>query len=170
VRHFRCRRRHAVSRAAAGTYTPFLTILFPDNMLYSIVLLSVLWLIALVGSMVVVLYHGPAKLGLLISSYVGMGWAVLVCANEIYERMLPRPEGLVLLVGGGVVYTAGVYFNVKNRRTLGVPDHTIWHLFVMGGSALHYYCIYEYVLAFPYESDSPQPPALPAGAVELPTA
>ena len=80
-----------------------------------------------------------------------MGWACLICAPELYARLSPRPGGLAYLLGGGVLYTAGVPFNVRDRRTFGLPDHTIWHLFVLGGSMLHYFCVYYYLLPFPYE-------------------
>jgi len=33
-----------------------------------------------------------------------------------------------------------------------VPDHTIWHIFVMIGSACHYACILKYVVNFPYDT------------------
>ena len=85
-----------------------------------------------------------------------MGWACLICAPELYARLSPRPGGLAYLLGGGVLYTAGVPFNVRDRRTFGLPDHTIWHLFVLGGSMLHYFCVYYYLLPFPYTGgDSP---------------
>jgi len=50
------------------------------------------------------------------------------------------------LLEGGLAYTAGVPFFVKSTRTLGVPDHTIWHVLVMIGSFLHFVCIYNYVV------------------------
>jgi len=77
-------------------------------------------------------------------------------------------QGVALLLEGGLAYTAGVPFFVKSTRTLGtcgrrsraptkhvserftasvgVPDHTIWHVLVMIGSFLHFVCIYNYVV------------------------
>ena len=59
--------------------------------------------------------------------------------------------GLINLLLGGVLYTAGVPFNVRDKRTLGIPDHTIWHVFVIGGSMAHFYVVYYSLLGFPYE-------------------
>lgn len=176
----------AIYLLIAGTYTPFLCILFPDKQLYSSGLLSLLWAMAGLGIAVALGYQGPLKVcsclplcllctefltaggslsvcgdhewhpriqvGLHIVSYVCMGWACVVCAGEIYTRMSPEPMGLFYLVGGGILYTAGVPFNVRDKQICGLPDHTIWHLFVMGGSVMHYICIYGYLLNFPYDS------------------
>lgn len=135
--------------------------------------------------MLAALYDGPFKIGMHIISYLGMGWAGVLCASEIYQRfdrpakafyvapsasiaesittsdvcsrcirMSPEPMGLFHLLIGGLLYTGGVPFNVRDKRVLGIPDHTIWHLFVMGGSIMHYFCIYSYILPFPYPSST----------------
>ena len=123
-------------------------ILFPDKSIYSVGLLSFLWATTFCGIAVAVLYEGKFKVGLMIASYVGMGWAVVICFGDLLQRI--DSHGLNLLVGGGVLYTAGVPFNIKDGRTCGMPDHTIWHLFVMGGSALHYFCVMDSLVTFPY--------------------
>jgi len=141
----------AIYLLIAGTYTPFLSILFPDKPVYSHGLLVFLWVVAAMGIMLAALYDGPYKIGMHIASYLGMGWACLICSADIYARMSPHPYGLWTLLAGGLLYTLGVPFNVRDKRTLGIPDHTIWHIFVIGGSMAHYYCIYLYLLPFPYE-------------------
>ena len=45
----------------AGTYTPFLAILFPDKPLYSVGLLGSLWAMAAGGVALTVVYRGPFK-------------------------------------------------------------------------------------------------------------
>ncbi|MGZ5648638.1 MAG: hemolysin III family protein [Usitatibacter sp.] len=47
------------------------------------------------------------------------------------------------LVGGGVLYTAGIVFYLYDERIRYF--HGIWHLFVMGGSAAHYTAIVAFV-------------------------
>ncbi|RDA69184.1 hemolysin III family protein, partial [Hafnia paralvei] len=43
---------------------------------------------------------------------------------------------------GGIVYTLGVIFYVSKR----IPyNHAIWHAFVLGGCACHFFAIYLYV-------------------------
>ena len=76
----------AIYLLIAGTYTPFLSILFPDKPVYSIGLLSFMWSMAACGIMLAALYNGPYKIGMHIISYLGMGWACVLCASDIYER------------------------------------------------------------------------------------
>jgi len=144
----------AIYLLIAGTYTPFLAIIFPDKTVYSVGLLGFLWAMAFTGIALAAFYNGPFKIGMMIGSYVGMGWACVICSREMVARMMPQPMGLILLLAGGVFYTAGVPFNVRDKRTCGFPDHTIWHFFVIGGSMCHFYAIFYYLLPFPYEGDA----------------
>ena len=95
-------------------------------------------------------YHGAWKQRLQLGSYLLMGWIAILVVPDMVTRLGEHWEGVALLVAGGVGYTAGVPFFVKNGRTLNVPDHTIWHIFVMIGSACHYTCILKYVVCYPY--------------------
>ena len=72
--------------------------------------------------------------------YLGMGWTCMICINELIEAL--DKNAIRLLVAGGVWYTAGVPFFVRNNNL----DHSIWHCFVMMGSISHWLCIYEYVV------------------------
>lgn len=63
---------------------------------------------------------------------------------EILARV---PLGALLwLLAGGVLYTAGVAFFSWERLRY---HHTIWHLFVLGGSALHYVAVFKYLAVSP---------------------
>ena len=44
---------------------------------------------------------------------------------------------------GGVAYTLGVPFYLSRRMPF---NHTIWHVFVLAGSVLHYLAVLLYVL------------------------
>jgi len=49
----------------------------------------------------------------------------------------------VLMLAGGLTYTGGVAFYIwQNLRF----HHAVWHLFVLGGSVLHYFAILFYVI------------------------
>jgi hemolysin III len=64
-----------------------------------------------------------------------MGWVALLAAVPLVER-LPG-AGLAWLVAGGLAYTLGAaIFLVDHRLRYG---HFIWHLFVMAGSACHFF-------------------------------
>ncbi len=54
---------------------------------------------------------------------------------------------------GGVLYTAGVPFFVRSRRCCDVPDHTVWHLFVLLASFLQFLAVYLYIFRLPLPAD-----------------
>jgi len=67
-----------------------------------------------------------------------MGWMVVLRWHDVV-RALPT-SALTLVVTGGVVYTLGAVVYAL-RRPNPLPRfgfHEIWHLFVLGGSALHF--------------------------------
>ena len=73
--------------------------------------------------------------------YVLMGWAIIFTIGEIVRNVsLP---GVVLLVSGGVVYTLGILFYAMKKYKY---MHSVWHLFVLGGSVCHYLSILLYVV------------------------
>jgi len=52
-------------------------------------------------------------------------------------------NGLVFLVVGGVLYTVGIiFYALKKVKYM----HSVWHLFVLAGSIMHFFCVYLYVL------------------------
>ena len=128
----------------AGSYTPFLQILLGDKPIWSIGLLGFIWVCCVLGIMVEAFYptwkYRPMfSLGM----YLGMGWAALICLPEMKSRL---PLGCInYLILGGVGYTAGVPFFVRNNNL----DHAIWHLFVMSGSIFHWVAVYMYVAPRP---------------------
>ena len=65
-----------------------------------------------------------------------MGWLAVGALPDLNERL--STMALFWLFVGGVGYTGGVPFFVRNRNL----DHSIWHLFVMSGSIAHWWCVY----------------------------
>ena len=69
-----------------------------------------------------------------------MGWSVLIALGPLVERV--EIGGLVLLAAGGLAYTAGVvFFTLDSRLRYG---HFVWHLFVVAGTACHYFAVLHY--------------------------
>lgn len=82
-------------------------------------------------------YSRPAMI-----CYVGMGWCVVIAAKQVFSSV--APAGIALLLAGGVAYTVGaVLFKLGDRMRW---MHSIFHLFVIAGSALHFFCFYFYVI------------------------
>ena len=71
--------------------------------------------------------------------YVIMGWMIVFSIKSILAF---SAAALWFLVLGGVSYTVGIIF-YKNKNLKFF--HFIWHIFVLGGSVLHFFCVYFYV-------------------------
>ncbi len=74
--------------------------------------------------------------------YIGMGWCVVLAVHPVLQAI--APAGLLFLLTGGIAYTLGavLYGLGKKRRYM----HALFHVFVLIGSALHFVCIFFYVL------------------------
>jgi hemolysin III len=64
------------------------------------------------------------------------------CADPLLHAL--GPAGFSWLVAGGSFYTIGIVFYALDTRL--THAHGVWHLFVLAGSANHYYAILRYVL------------------------
>ena len=117
----------------AGTYTPL--ILIAESGWRAVIFLSIIWTIAIVGTVLKAIW--PHRLMHLFTTlYVSMGWLALFIIHDIAVK---APHGTVLLlILGGIAYSIGTYFFVHRHLPL---RHTIWHLFVMAGSAFHFVAI-----------------------------
>jgi len=71
--------------------------------------------------------------------YVLMGWSVIISIKRVID--ITPFWGMVLLATGGLLYTGGIVFYKLRKKYM----HFIWHLFVLGGSILHYFFVLFYV-------------------------
>jgi hemolysin III len=124
----------AIFLLIAGTYTPFT--LGPLRGAWGWTILALVWTLAIFGVVLktIVGAHRAKVLSLIL--YLGMGWLVLIAFRPL---MLTVPMvGLLWLVAGGIAYTGGVYFFVSKRRRY---THFVWHLFVLLGTACHFFAV-----------------------------
>jgi hemolysin III len=128
----------AIYLLIAGTYTPFTLVTLRGP--WGFTLLSIVWAMALVG-ILFKLVVGTRWERLSTALYIVMGWIGVVAAGPLIERLDPR--ALAWLVGGGLTYTLGVLFFVRDHRPF---HHALWHLFVLGGAACHFLAVVVYVL------------------------
>ncbi len=124
----------------AGTYTP-LTLVSLRGVL-GWVLFGVVWGAAIIGivfnSIDLEKFRKPS-----VVCYILMGWAIIFAFNPLRESV---PDiSLIFLLIGGAFYTLGViFYAIKKVKYF----HSIWHLFTIGGSIFHYFCIMFAIIEF----------------------
>lgn len=127
----------------AGSYTPLtLALLRRERPGLAWTIFGVVWASAVLG---IVLNSIDLKRFSTFSMvcYIAMGWCIIVAIRPL-KQMLPA-AALRLLVWGGVAYTVGaVLYGVGKRKFTWM--HGVFHVFVLLGSILHFWCIYRYVL------------------------
>jgi len=136
-RAFRVIEHSAIFLLIAGTYTPFTLGVLRGTWGWS--LLGVVWGIAVTGVVLKALNRLTHPI-LTTSLYLLMGWLIVIAAEPLSERV--PASGLLWLVAGGLAYTSGVFFFALDSRLR--YGHFIWHLFVMAGTACHYFAVLGY--------------------------
>lgn len=126
----------AIYLLIAGTYTPFTLGVLRGP--WGWTLFGLVWFLA-VGGVLLKSLGRLWKGGLSTSLYVAMGWLVVIAIKPLWNHM--SLEGLAWLLGGGIMYTAGVAFFVMERIRF---SHFVWHLFVVAGSFCHIVAVWQY--------------------------
>jgi hemolysin III len=128
----------AIFLLIAGTYTPFTLVSLRGG--WGWTLFGLIWGFAVGGIVLEVFFMDRFK-GLSVAIYVGMGWLVMIALKPLLAAV---PVGGLLWLGiGGLTYSLGVIFYAWRSFPF---NHAIWHLFVLGGSVCHFFCILFYVL------------------------
>ena len=128
----------AIFLLIAGTYTPFTLVNLRGT--WGWTLFGLVWSIALAG-VVIELWGGWRLRRWSLTLYLGLGWLVLIAIKPMLTHV--EPGGLWLLLAGGLSYTLGALFYVWKRLAF---NHAIWHLFVLAGSALHFFSVLFFVV------------------------
>lgn len=123
----------------AGSYTPFCLITLHGP--WGWTLFGIVWMLAVIGMLQEIKPRSEARV-LSIVIYAVMGWIVLIAVKPLIAAL--GMEGFIWLAGGGVLYTVGIIFFAYDSRFR--HWHGIWHLFVMGGSLMHFVAVLRYVL------------------------
>ena len=126
----------------AGTYTPILLCgIMRVDKVAAWVIFGVVWgFAALATTLTAIDLKNYQKFSMI--CYIGMGWCIVLAAKATMEAL--SVPGIVLLLTGGVAYTVGavLYGAGKKHRYM----HSVFHLFVVAGSILHFFCILFYVI------------------------
>ena len=122
----------------AGSYAPICLItLYNGN---GIKIFTAVLAIALIGTVFKIFFTGRFdKLSLVL--YLAMGWVVILDFENVFNAL--EFNGLMLLVLSGLLYSFGtVFYSLEKMKY----SHAIWHLFVLGGSASHYFLVLIYII------------------------
>ncbi len=120
----------------AGTYTPFTLLLLDDR--NATILLSVVWVGALIGVAFRVLWVGAPR-RLYVPVYIALGWAAAFWLGDFARAA--GPAVLTLLIVGGVLYSLGaVVYGLKrpNPSPRWFGFHEIFHTLTIAAFASHY--------------------------------
>ncbi len=125
-----------------GTYTPTLLCCLAE--LYPVrayVTLAAVWGLTVLSVTLTAIDIEKYKT-LSMTAYLGLGWAIIFSITHIFEAL--GTVGFSLLLGGGILYTAGVLFFKagKNKKYC----HSVFHLFVLAGSLTHALCVILFVM------------------------
>ena len=122
-----------------GTYAPY-TLMVMNNLAGRIIF-AIVALASVLGIAMNVIdlkkFAIPSMLCYLIS-----GWCIIFAYRDIASAL--SHDQLFMLVAGGVVYTVGaIFYGLGNKIRY---MHTIWHLFVLGGTLFHFASLYSFLL------------------------
>ncbi len=126
----------------AGTYTPIaLCNIREYNTALGWSIFGVIWAMAALGvTLTAIDLKKYSKFSMI--CYLGMGWCIVFTAPLLPEIL--GVGGVVFLLAGGIAYTIGaVLYSVGKKKKY---MHSIFHLFVVVASILHFFCILFYVV------------------------
>lgn len=121
----------AIFLLIAGCYTPITLLGLKGALGWT--LFGIVWGIAILGIIFKVIFIEKFKI-LSTIMYLAMGWIIIFAIKPLVE-ILPT-KGLIFLVAGGITYSIGaIFYSIKKLKF----NHSIWHLFVIGGSVFHFF-------------------------------
>jgi len=102
------------------------------------ILLAIQWAIIILGIVFkAVKIHKFQVVHIL--AYLILGWSALTLFGPLYDL---SHTAFWLILSGGISYTIGVFFYASKLFKF---SHFVWHLFVFGGTLLHFFAIYLFI-------------------------
>lgn len=123
----------------AGTYTPFTLIVLHGKIGW--ILFSIIWISAIIGIILNSININKYKV-ISFLLYLLMGWAVIFAFKPLMQSL--EKNGFILLLIGGIVYTLGSITYLLGSKYKYI--HSVFHIFVLLGSILHFFSIFFYVI------------------------
>jgi len=138
-RYFRIMDHSSIFLLIAGTYTP-ITLLPLRDTAWGWTMFGLIWGMAILGILFKLMFYGKLE-KLSVVFYVLMGWLAIIAIKPMLANL---PTGLLIWIAiGGLSYTLGIIFYAWTKLPY---SHSIWHLFVLGGSISHFFGIFLYLV------------------------
>lgn len=126
----------------AGSYTPFaLCTLREANPVLGWTIFGIIWGLAILGIILNAIDLKKFQKFSMIC-YLIMGWCIVVKINVVIESL--GTAGFLLLLLGGIAYTVGAILYGVGKKHKWM--HSVFHLFILLGSLLQFFCILFYVM------------------------
>ena len=126
----------------AGCYTPVaLCNIREENAVAGWTIFGIIWALAIIGIVLNSIDLKKFKAFSMIC-YLLMGWCIIFRVDLLIKSV--DTAGIILLVAGGIAYTIGaILYGVGKKNKY---FHSIFHLFILLGSFLQFFCILLYVM------------------------
>jgi hemolysin III len=123
----------------AGTYTAYCLTVLHGPLGWTI--LGIIWGLSIAGITFYAIFGSKMRRFSAIS-YIPMGLMIVVASGPMQRNLLAisgSNTSWYLLLAGGALYIAGTaFYAMKKVKWM----HSVWHLFVIAGSVLHFFSIY----------------------------
>ena len=126
----------------AGTYTIVVLVsIRPENAAVAWVVFAIEWAMAAIAVTLTAIDLQRYR-HFSLACYIIMGWAGVIAVKPAIRAL--GAAGCVLLLAGGISYTVGsvLYMIGKKKQYY----HSVFHVFILLGSLLHFFCIVFIVL------------------------
>lgn len=126
----------------AGTYVPIALIGLADHMPYNVILLGVVVLLAILGVVLnATMMRKTVVKVISMILYIAIGWGIIFFYPWLVDGCLGI-GGTWLLIAGGITYTVGsILYGIGSKKRYW---HSIFHIFVIGGTVFQYLCVLLY--------------------------
>lgn len=128
----------------AGSLTAFFLLgIFDFDRTQAIILCSISWIVAITGIILTFINQEKFK-KVQMAMYLLLGWFAVFGISTVYKSYPFGKELVMLIFLGGVAYTVGaIFYGIGKSKRYA---HTVFHLFILAGTALQFVGIYKYLL------------------------
>lgn len=125
-----------------GTYTPIvLGPIHKNSPITAWTMFGIVWFFCILGTVFTAIdlkkYHTLSMI-----CYIGIGWIIVLFIKPTIAALSMR--GLLYLFLGGLLYTIGAVLYALGPKHRYM--HSIFHVFVLAGSILHFFCVLFYCI------------------------